>query len=160
MTKLHTITIIFFICIAQQLVGTGCDQDSSADASPVKSLSPFPADSPQKLPVARQENESESIDPHNGAWQSEAFAEDAGEQLKALARFLESANGMTKAELGEFATNDISGSIPRLRSANVIFEDPEVKIRRSLESEAQPFSGLADCEKSLGELVATLGQPD
>ncbi|MEZ5329960.1 MAG: VCBS repeat-containing protein, partial [Verrucomicrobiales bacterium] len=30
----------------------------------------------------------------------------------------------------------------------------------SLESDAQPFSGLADCEKSLGELVATLGQPD
>lgn len=150
--------------VALALLGpAGCGPKTENEANPDSPVSGQGNDSSLVATVqseAARQAELEQIDPRNGPWRSEVFAEKAAEQLKGLAALLRSADGIDAASFPDFAESEIAVTALRPRELETLFEDQGITVRRGKApfAAAAGVTGLARCVAVLQELAAPLGE--
>ncbi|MFN0130471.1 MAG: FG-GAP-like repeat-containing protein [Verrucomicrobiales bacterium] len=169
------------VALGLPLVATTCNRESPDDARapartqaiPSAPAPSSPEQTPTSAPIPTLQSESEreaeraAIDPRQGDWKSEVFAEEAAAQLGRLAGTLASAQSVGAAQLETLATGEVAASELRPSALREVFAGPAKRVRRSQpptggESGATPlpFHGLEACAGAFGRLVAPLGPPE
>ena len=113
---------------------TGCGPKSEKETKPDSSPDSTPFDESPEQATMQTEAERSAlrarIDPRNGTWRGEVFAEEAGEVLKHLGALLQSGNAIAADSLGRIVSNEIAVTDLRPGELENAFEDQGITVRR------------------------------